>query len=204
MIVWSDPAGLDLMSPEGTYVRASIESLDASAANGIADAASPGFWDTLTGAAKAEAQRFFEMGPAQPEYGTKRYEVLSAVDKGLSTTVTVCSYNHQVGHQGTDEGTYEFGGTGPFSTVITFERAGVAPPANQSGPETFALRPVFGSWRTVRWEMGYFPHGDPCAGRRLPGVAPGSWPQTRGTGPHTATQLPREPSEPGWPSETST
>jgi hypothetical protein len=198
-IVWSDPAGLDLMSAEGTYVRASIESLDISAVNGIADTAPPGFWDSLTGAAKAEAEDFFNMGPAQPEYGVKRYEVLNAVDDGRSTTVTVCSYNQQVGHQGIDQGTYEFGGTGPFSSVITFEKVGASPTANQKGPETFPLSRVFGGWRTTGWAIGYFPEGDPCAGRELPGVSPGSWPRTRGTGSYTTTQLPREASRPGWP-----
>jgi hypothetical protein len=198
-IVWSDPAGLDLMSSEGTYVRASIESLDVSAVNGIADSAAPGFWDSLTDSAKAEAEGFFDMGPAQPEYGIKRYEILEIVDDGRSTKVTVCSYNQQVGHQGSEKGTYEFGGTGPHSTVITFKTTAAAPPANQSGPETFALRPVFGSWQTTAWETGYFPGGDPCAGRPLPGGGPGSWPQTRGAGPYTTTALPREPSYPGWP-----
>jgi hypothetical protein len=192
------------MSPEGTYVRASIESLDVSAVNGNADAASPGFWASLTGAAKEKAEDFFTMGPAQPEYGIKRYEVLSTVGDGRSSTVTVCSYNQQVGHKGIDTSTYEFGGTGPFSSVITFEKAGAAPPANQSGPETLALRPVFGSWRTVGWEMGYFPEGDPCAGRRLPGVALGAWPRTRGTSRYTTSELPHEPSRPGWPGTTST
>lgn len=198
-IVWSDPAGLDLMSPEGTYVRASIESLDVSAVNGNANAAAPGFWDTLTGTAKAEAEHFFRMGPAQPEYGIKRYEVLRKVDDRDSTTVTVCSYNQQVGHQAAAGDTYEFGGTGPFSSVITFEKnGGTSPPAHQSGAETFAATPVFGSWRTTSWETGFFPDGDPCAGRPLPGVTRGAWPQTRGTGPHVSDQLPRQPSNPGW------
>jgi hypothetical protein len=198
-IVWSDPANLGLMSPEGTYVRGSIESLDASAVNGNVDAAAPGFWDTLTGTARTEAQDFFAMGPARPEYGIKRYEILNKTDDGRSVTVTVCSYNQQVGHEiATDD--YEFGGTGPFGTVITFDRGrGAAPPAHQTGPETDSAAAVFGSWRTSGWKVGHFPDGDPCAGRALPGVAPGSWPQTRGNGPYQTTQPPSQASSPGWP-----
>jgi hypothetical protein len=198
-IVWSDPAGLGLMSPEATYVRASIESLDASAVNGSTDAAMPGFWDTLIGPAKARAQDFFEMGPAQPEYGVKRYEILNRTDDGSSVTVTVCAYNQQVGHEiATDS--YEFGGGGPFGTVITFNRVGGAtPPGRQSGPETFSGASVFGSWRTTSWETGHFPAGDPCAGRPLPDVAPGSWPHTRGAGPYVTGRPPHAPTYPGWP-----
>jgi len=199
-IVWSDPAGLDLMSAEGTYLRASIESLDASAVNGNADTAAPGFWNTLTEPAKAEVERFFRMGPAQPEFGIKRYEVLRKVDDHQSTTVTVCSYNQQIAHQGTDKATYEFGGTGPFGSVVTFEKEGrTSPPADQSGPEMFARTPVFGSWQTTGWEVGFFPDGDPCAGRSLPGVTRNAWPQTRGSGPYVSDQVPRQRTSPGWP-----
>lgn len=198
-IVWSDPAGLGLMSPEATYVRGSIESLDASAVNGATDAAVPGFWETLIGPARTRAQEFFEMGPAQPEYGVKRYEILDRSDDGSSVSVTVCAYNQQVGHEIATH-SYEFGGSGPFGTVITFDRVGGnAPPGNQSGPETFSATPIFGSWRTTGWSTGYFPAGDPCVGRPLPDVAPGSWPTTRGAGPYLTRELPHAPSHPGWP-----
>jgi hypothetical protein len=198
-IVWSDPAGLGLMSPEATYVRGSIESLDASAVNGRTDAAVPGFWETLIGTARARAQDFFEMGPARPEYGVKRYEILDTTDDGSSVTVTVCAYNQQVGHE-IATGSYEFGGGGPYGTVITFDRVGGAtPPGRQSGPETFSTAGIFGTWRTTGWETGHFPAGDPCAGRRLPDVAPGSWPTTRGAGPYVTSRPPHAPSRPGWP-----
>lgn len=198
-IVWSDPAGLGLMSPEATYVRGSIESLDASAVNGSADAAIPGFWDTLIGPAKARVQDYFEMGPTRPEFGVKRYEILNRTEDGNTVSVTVCAYNQQIGHEIAAE-RYEFGGGGPFGTVITFNRVGAAtPPARQSGPETFSAAAVFGSWRTASYQTGYFPAGDPCAGRPLPDVAPGSWPQTRGAGPYVADRLPRAPTYPGWP-----
>jgi hypothetical protein len=201
-IVWSDPAGLGLMSPEATYVRGSIESLDASAVNANTQAAVPGFWDTLTGTARERAQDFFEMGPARTEFGVKRYEILSRTDHGSLVTVTVCAYNQQIGHEiATDR--YEFGGGGPFGTVITFDRVGGAtPPKLQSGPDTFSAAPIFGSWRTTGWETGHFPTGDPCAGRRLPDVAPGAWPMTRGAGPYVTDTPPRAPSHPGWPTTT--
>ncbi|WP_319446545.1 MULTISPECIES: hypothetical protein [unclassified Mycobacterium] len=198
-IVWSDPAGLGLMSPEATFVRGSIESLDASAVNGRADAAAPGFWDSLTGTAKARARAFFEMGPTRTEFGVKRYEILDHADHGSSVTVTVCAYDQQVGHQlATDS--YEFGSGGPYGTVITFDRAGAtAPPGHLAGPETFTEEPVFGSWRTTGWQTGYFAAGDPCAGRPLPDVAPGSWHRTRGAGPYVTDQPPHARSSPGWP-----
>ena len=180
-------------------MRASVESLDVSAVNGNADAAVPGFWDTLTGDAKRAADEYFDMGPARPEYGIKRYEVLDKQVDGPSTTVTVCAYNQQIGHE-LSTGEYEFGGAGPFGVVLTFEALGRnAPPARQSGPQILSATPVFGSWRTTHWEVGYFPDGDPCAGRPLPGVTSDAWRRTRGSGPRTTTEVPTEPSYPGWP-----
>ncbi|MHC9297138.1 hypothetical protein ACRCUN_32145 [Mycobacterium sp. LTG2003] len=180
-------------------MRASVESLDVSAANGNTAVAAPGFWDSLDEAAKTAAEDFFRMGPVQPEFGVKRYEVLDAVEDANSVTVTVCTYNQQVGHAQIGTGAYEFGGTGPFSAVITFDRIGDGPPAQQRGAEILPLAEKFGDWRTKSWKLGHFPDGAPCTGRELPGVEPGSWPQTRGAGPYVTDRLPTSTSYPGWP-----
>jgi hypothetical protein len=194
--VWSAPPAFDLMSPEGTYVRASVESLDVSAVNGRRDAAVPGFWETLRGPAAADADEFFALGPTLPEYGVKRYEVLEHREDGPAVTVTVCAHGQQVGHR--NGGGYEFGVTGARAQVLSFERSGdTAPVSAQRGRQPRADHPaVFGTWHTTGWQRGHFPGGDPCVGRPLPGVE--SWPQPAG-GPVVLDRPPTAPESPGWP-----
>lgn len=196
--VWTAPSGLDLLSPEGTFLRASIESLDVSAVNGRKDAAVPGFWDALSGPATAAAAEFFELGPALPEYGIKRYEVLQHAENGDRLTATVCAHSQQVGHRSGDR--YEFAIPGPRAQVVSVDRSGpTRPTINQRGRQPRAdSATVFGSWRLTSWERGHFPDGDPCAGRPLPGVAADSWPQSN-SGKLIISEPPTAANIPGWP-----
>lgn len=139
------------------------------------------------------------MGAVQPEFGVKRYELPDADESGNSVTVTVCTCNQQIGHAQIETGAYELGGTGPFSAVITFDRIEDAPPAQLRGAEKFPLAKKFGDWRTKSWKLDHFPEGGPCTGREVPGVEPGSWPQTRGAGPYATDRLLTSTSYPGWP-----
>jgi hypothetical protein len=196
--VWSDTSGLDLTSPAGTYVRASVESLSVSAANGRRDAAAGGFWDTLTGPARADSDRFFALGPADPEFGVRRYEILDAVENGPTMTVTVCSYDDQIGYRVDDPaGDYRFRGIASGQRLTVDRTGGVAPPAPQQGPRNFPTGAVFGSWRTTAWTTTLLPTEDPCQGRRAPGLAP-DWP-TLGGGEFITDAVPAAPSSPGWP-----
>lgn len=199
-VIWSDAAGISLMSPDATYIRASMESLYVAALNGNADAAAPGFWDTLTGPAEEYARDFFRLGPGNPEYGIHRYEILTAThnDTDNTTTATICVYRNQTGTAAYDPDTKNeidkksFSSFYRLSETLTFKKGGeTAPPGHQSGPDTFPSTPLFGTWKTIDWKLD-FRSDNPCRDRLLPGVPPGEW-----TTP-TIADVPHEPSYPGW------
>lgn len=87
-----------------------------------------------------------------------------------------------------------------WTTIISFMREGVAPPAAQRGRARKPSINVFGDWKVTEFE--YFAVGEEhhremegCnAGPRPAGVPPEE--KLRGTGP---TPRPPEPPSPGWP-----
>lgn len=198
-IVWSDPAGLDLLSAEGTYLRASVESLRLAAANTNRDAAYPGFWETLTGPAKDYAESFFRLGPDDPLHGVSRFEVIDAAKAGGRVVVGVCIYERQLGVEGADGG-FEFNRMGSHYWRLAVEKAaGAAPPAGQRGRYTYPQAPMFGSWRTIEWSRPAAEAPNPCAGRPTPGVQPGAWPALMpGSRPYLTDAAPTAPNFPGW------
>lgn len=201
-IIWSDPAGLDLMSPEGTYTRASVESLEVSAINGNRDLAIPGFWESLIGPAKDYAESYARLGPDYPRVGITRYAILQAADRGDSFEVTVCTFVAQRGTPTQDEGrpngTYKYRNQGnPW--YLTVRRDGdTPPPSHQTGPDTFTTRPVFGTWKTTDWHG--LPPGqtNPCHDNG-PWSGEPPWPALPPNGKtHVTTDIPSAPSYPGW------
>lgn len=202
-IIWSDSAGLDLMSPEGTYVRASVESLDVGTSNRNRDAAVPDFWKSVTGPAKEFAESLFNFGPDGPWVGIMRYQILQAADHGDSFEVTVCTFVAQRGTptqaRGNPDGTYQFRNQGnPW--YLTVRRDGdTAPPSHQSGPDTFATRPVLGTWKTTDWHGLPRGQSNPCRDNEpMPGVEPGTWPVVAPGNFYVTTDIPTAPSYPGW------
>ncbi|WP_301124193.1 hypothetical protein [Mycolicibacterium fortuitum] len=203
-IIWSDPAGLDLMSPEGTYVRASMESVNTSVSNGNRDAAIPGFWDSISGAAKEFADGFLVYGPDGPWVGIVRYQILEAADHGDRFEVTVCKFTAQLGQSalwatnGHPDGKYEYRNQGnPW--YLTVQRSGdTPPPPHQSGPDTFGTRPVFGSWKTVDWHGLPLGESNPCRDEG-PWSGEPPWPALPPDGEsYVTTDIPSAPSYPGW------
>ncbi|KWX23505.1 hypothetical protein AFM11_14630 [Mycolicibacterium wolinskyi] len=198
-IVWSDPAGLDLLSAEGTYLRASVESLRLAAANSNRDAAYPGFWETLTGPAKDYAESFFALGPDDALHGVNRFEVIGVADHDDRLTAGLCIYERQLGVEDTD-GRFTFNRMGSHYWELTVEKAGEAsPPAGQRGRDTYPQAAMFGSWRTVKWSRQPADTPNPCAGRPTPGVEPGAWPALMpGSRPYVTEDVPTAPNYPGW------
>lgn len=199
-VVWSDAAGLNLLSPEGTYLRASVESLRLAAGNGDRAAAYPGFWESLSGAAKAYADGFYELGPDDPLRGVARFEIVSVTGRDQGFEAGVCIYERQLGTE--QDGHFVFARQGSHHWKLSVQRAGrQAPPAPQVGPEPAPPTPVFGSWRTVGWSRPAAGETDPCQGRPTPGVAPESWPALMpGSRPFVTDSPPEAPSFPGWSS----
>ncbi len=200
-IVWSDPAGLDLMSPEGTYVRATVESGRVSADNGDPAVAMPGFWGSLNTVARGPLGTTWTDDEADDlRVGIVRYAIVDVIEDGETLHVTVCEYDDQLGTRMQSnnpdlDGRYQYWrGSGGVVQQLTINRAGAtAPPSRQSGPQTFGTTPVFGTWKTTDWDTTrtvFDPN--PCRGRSLPEiVADQHW--------YYTTEIPTAPSFPGWP-----
>ncbi|HEY9265584.1 MAG TPA: hypothetical protein VIQ11_13365 [Mycobacterium sp.] len=209
-IVWSDAAGLDLLSAEGTYVRASVESLSLAAGNGDRAAAYPGFWPSLADPARDYVDHFFDMGPDDALFGIQRFEVVDVAGDQRRMTVGVCSFERQLGvqsrHQQTAEpdGRYRFDRQGSYYWALTVDKTGdIRPPADQRGRDTYPQAAVFGSWRTVEWSRPDAGATNPCRDRPTPGVDPGAWPALMpGSAPYIADAPPSAPSYPGWSNDT--
>lgn len=209
-IIWSDPAGLDLMSPEGTYVRASVESRRVSDDNGDPSVAMPGFWESLNTMPNGVGGAKWRPDGDDPWVGIVGYEILDAVEDGETLHVTVCEYEDQLGmvlHSVNPDldGRYEYwNGGGGVAWLLTIRRVGpTAPPSRQSGPQTFGKASVFGTWRTTEWRArDTLFEPDPCLGRSTPSIAADTWPPPGTLGDryhHYTTEIPAAPSYPGWP-----
>jgi hypothetical protein len=205
-VVWSDSAGLDLLSPEGTYIRASVESMRLSAGNANRDAAYPGFWATVTGSAQEYVQSFLELGPDDSLYGVSRYEVIDVARERGRFVAGLCIFERQLGIENLDpatgqpDGRFTFSRMGSYYWRLVVETSGdTAPPADQRGRDAFPESRVFGSWRTVQWARPGPGESNPCEGRAMPGVEPGSWPELMpGSRPYLTDTLPVAPNDPGW------
>ncbi|KQH79218.1 hypothetical protein AO501_14205 [Mycobacterium gordonae] len=171
---WATTPAVDLMSPEGTYLRAYIEADHVADYNvDRADGSYPGF-------AKAARDRSYHWtGTGFPAKGfhTNWVHELTAAPDGSATAV-VC-YAGEVSVSGSFPDNY-----GIFKRTLTFQRVGQAPPANQKGPARAPLVSVFGDWYTSTFTTQY-PLMDPDCATDPPPVdkspvsTPG-WPDTPG------------------------
>lgn len=167
---WVSTPAVDLMSPEGTYIRAYIEGDHIADFNrGKAEGSYPGF-------AKAAEDRggypFTGTGLISTGFHTNWVHEFDSVPDGSATAV-VC-YAANVTLNGTFPKNYTI-----FKRTFVFQRVGVAPPKNQRGPGRAPLVSVFGDWYTTSFKT--HPFMDPeCVADAIPvdkspGATPG-WP----------------------------
>ncbi|TDK97685.1 hypothetical protein EI067_11650 [Mycobacterium paragordonae] len=147
---WFATPAVDLMSAEGTYIRAYIEG-DHVASNNVdrADGSYPGF------ATAAHDRSFNWLGTGLPSKGffTNWVHELTLAPDG--SAVAVVCYAGAVDVEFPND-------YGIFKRTITFQRAGAAPPADQKGTARAPLVSVFGNWYTSNFETGPFMDPD-CA-----------------------------------------
>ncbi|WP_228096787.1 hypothetical protein, partial [Mycolicibacterium smegmatis] len=149
---------LDLMSPEGTFVRAAMKSLDrlgvgaGSGEDAIADAGYPGFLHAFN-AVRDPEEWGGNRGPINDQVGTRYWEVVELRREGDFFRTGVCSYGSAIAVK-TQDG-YRSSGSKPIgsATWITFgpdpalaKDKQAVPPSNQRGPERAPVLDVFGSW----------------------------------------------------------
>lgn len=207
---WMASDGIDLMSPDATFIRASIESWSLAQKHGTLDGGYPGF---------ARAMREAIYSPSSltdPDneiwLGSVYYRLLTITDRpdGI-TEARYCSYRNLVGNTQTetgraDRGTYSIGDglDSGMSWVWTYIRSPgddgtvTTPPGNQVGPNRTPTTDVFGSW-TVHEVLPVvedrYAYTEACKGKS-PGT-PDTWP------PETVYSddppIAARP-DPGWPS----
>ncbi|MBX9642177.1 MAG: hypothetical protein K2X97_21400 [Mycobacteriaceae bacterium] len=171
---WLATPAVDLMSPEGTYLRAFTE------ADHVADfnpERAKGSYPGFVQAVRDHSYDWSGTGLPAKGFHTNWVRELKVAPDG--SAVAVVCYAGGVTINGSFPENYNF-----FKQVITFQRAGVSPPANQKGPARAPLSSVFGGWYTSNFDTSYPPMDPDCATNpppvdKSPVSTPG-WPETPG------------------------
>ncbi|SKR94603.1 Uncharacterised protein [Mycobacteroides abscessus subsp. bolletii] len=202
---WVENPAVDLMSPEGTFIRAAVESLGAAwgmhghtGQDAIKEGGYPGFDRAFNNAAKVD-----DFGSAEPDLnprvGTGYNTVISVTAQGGRSTAVVCADSRQMAAR-RDDGRYAMNylANAVAGLTITFgpdpKITGDqqhSPPANQRG---IAKRPsdnVFGTWVLFDYRVSYTP--DPKCRTFAPDAPKDTDSDLRADAPPTL------PPEPGWP-----
>lgn len=197
-VVWMPNPSIDLMSPEGTFVRAVAESWRRAQASWMlgSDALKdgyPGFeraYNDSYGSSIMWVGRLRDVPPAT-QVGTDFFEVVNVERNGDVFTIDVCNYWSQIAYTIDDE-KYQSYGSNFLSEAYYFifgpEPGGRRlPPADQKGSANSPSGDVFGGW--VLSEIG---SRDPAQCNKLAPGTPPDW-KSRSTPPPTL------PPDPGWP-----
>ncbi len=206
---WIQNPAMDLMSPEGTFVRAAVESLDrvgygrGTGIAAIADAGYPGFSRAFNNVRDPDT---FGLpgGKDQDEVGTMYWEVVATRRQGDLITAGVCGYGSMTA--GKVYGGYRSSGRqlpagsarwltfGPDHALPGIEQ--ISPPPNQRGPRRTPVDNVFGTWVLKDYRvLGANIDLPQCGNTLAPGTPPDA-PDEYFVQPHP---LPALPPDPGWP-----
>lgn len=158
-IRWIPNASIDLMSPEGTFIRAAAESWNQAwmsrkkGLDAIRDRSYPGFEHAFNNS-YGSINNVGGTGLSRPEVGTEYFEVVNFQRDGDQFIADVCNYSSQVADQ-TDDGKYFSNGSKIYyhGNSFVFEPDPAlrpeqqhAPPARQKGPAKRPTDNVFGTW----------------------------------------------------------
>lgn len=217
-IRWIPNPAADLMSPEGTFVRATVESWWGAlmsykqGAEALRDGGYPGFeraYQAVYGKQRGnKPEEYGGSGFGIPSYsgqfevGTMYYEIVGFRRGRDRMTADVCEYRNMVATRKQDGTTYvSFGSTPGIGSSYTFGpdpsvSEEHAPPAKQRGPANKPTDNVFGSW--VILDYASAPNNGAACQKLAPGTPP-DWPNpyTRHDPPPTLSP------EPGWPQGSS-
>lgn len=198
---WIDNSAIDLMSPEGTFLRAAAESfriVGSSPQQGYAslDEGYPGFRHAFNASFHAESM----VGNNDTWVGTEFFEVQDTRREGDRFTVHYCDYSSLVASKGYD-GQYSSAGSSPTwgAWVMTFgpdpklpTDQQVSPKPHQRGPARRPSDNVFGTW--VMFKQDIANAQNPQCNKLAPDT-PADWPN-----PYVRVDPPPTlPPNPGWP-----
>ncbi|MUM20933.1 hypothetical protein FZI91_04360 [Mycobacterium sp. CBMA271] len=208
---WIPNPVADLMSPEGTFVRAITESFTAAQSgpgrgiDAIRAGGYPGFDHAFNNAWQldffGESQGFGYLFPDLEEnVGTEYAEIVELRRDGDQFTAGVCEYSSLTAGKMSD-GTYHSGGSqslghaqwltfGPDSKLTAEQQH--SPMSNQRGPVKRPVDNVFGTW--VLTHINIAATDLPQCNKLAPGT-PDNWPK-----PYVRSDPPPTlPNDPGWP-----
>lgn len=192
---WMTTPEFDPLSPEGTFVRAYVESYEL-ARDGIGtEWGYPGFAD----ASPPNIENMLKTNQLGVYYrATQFYRLLHRLSGPSTTTITLCRYG-----EGTvfSNGAWWHSSWEPIPIRITFTTAGAPPPAGERGSRRAPALNVFGGWKTTSFEL--FPSDSYDV---LPSLIQQCQDDTRGLPPLPPNKPQKQPApfsplppSPGWP-----
>lgn len=202
---WIDNRAIDLMSPEGTFLRAAAESFRVTESGlqpGYAslDGGYPGFRHAFNGSFPAKNMAV----GGEIWVGTRFFEVQDVRRDGDRYTVHYCDYGSLVASKDLD-GQYSSAGSDPSwgAWAMTFgpdpklaNDQQVSPKSDQRGPAHKPTDNVFGTWVMFKQDIAGVQY--PQCNKLAPDT-PTNWPN-----PYIrADPPPTLPPDPGWPQSES-
>lgn len=205
---WIPNPAVDLMSPEGTFIRAFVESREAALTSfdrtGLEAIESDGYPGFARAFNRLEPPE--QIGGLYPDLGrwgagTWYYEVVEMLPQGNGFAAVVCAFNSLVAERPNGGDVYRSGGGDDLGQAsrLTFAPDPQLPPeeqkspaAHQQGPARRPVENVFGTW--VATDYDYL-GAEPAECNRLAPGTPSDWPSPYYRKDPPPTLSP----EPGWP-----
>lgn len=194
---WIPNDTLDLSAPEGTFVRAFVESFE------IANAAQSTSWGYpgFAAAAPSNIAQMLTVYPskvseAKPSVGTVFFSALRREDHPFGTRVILCRYAYSSVRDGEGTSAWNSRVDAPRPIEIDFRRQSDTPPIKARGSERTPDGNVFGGWYASRYDFAAV-YPTPTADQRACAAqGPTSVPNRAATrGAHPWAPMPPSP---GW------
>lgn len=194
---WLPGDVLDLSAPEGTFVRAFVESFEIANAAQSTSWGYPGFSD----AAPSNIDQMLTVYPskvsdARPSVGTVFFSALRREDNAYGTRIVLCRYGYSSVHDGAGKSAWSSRVDTPRPVEIDFRQQAATPPVRVHGSQRTPGTDVFGGWFASRYDFAAVyptPTADQLAcAAQVPSSVP-TRAASRGASPWSPM-----PSSPGW------
>lgn len=208
---WMETDAVDLMSMDGTFLRAAIESYQRAYDVASPDGGYPGFLTAVADAATPSSA--FNGSLRVPAIGTMYLKVVNWEQRPDAVREAwYCTYNNLVGNR--NERAFDGGlpyvvGSGETTRMawrieylVGPDASPERPPADQYGTGGAPVDDVFGDWKLISIDTDLAQIGSPLA-TLCDGQSPGTptgWPSSR-EAQFSETPPPALPPWPGWPSD---
>ncbi|WP_454175574.1 hypothetical protein [Gordonia sputi] len=151
---WIPSDTLDLSAPEGTFVRAFVESFEIANAAQSTSWGYPGFSD----AAPSNIDQMITVYPskvsdAKPSVGTVFFSALRREDSAYGTRIVLCRYGYSSVRSGSGASPWSSRVDTPRPVEIAFRQQASAPPVRVRGSQRTPGSNVFGGWYVSRYDF---------------------------------------------------